>query len=876
MEMQALKSEEDIRTKVVVPWLLANGFSLATLSLEFSFRIRLGKSIVYVEGGTTSRESTPTRADTYTTYSSRADVLVRNENGENLLIVEVKAPNEVLDDQARDQGISYARCVAEGNIAPYVVLTNGFNTRVFDSHSRAEIFPDDAGLSTIWENRSRYVTSDELLLRAEALESLISFSPKNLIAFCEAQSRFRMKPLLSEKIDSDKKFIPSLFIERDEAKARLADFIDSKKHRVTLLIGHPQVGKTNFICQTAIERLTKGHPCLFYPAISLNRSLLEAIASDFEWSFSGVSDTFSHLTRKINNVLQRANRKLIIFIDGWNETNIQLARTIDSDCSRLSSDHIHIVISLTHSSATRLLKDAGGNSSFIAEEAGISSKGPSLIELDPESAATTSGWNCIHIKKYSPSERDHAYEVYASAYQVDIPEFHQKTLDPYVLGIAMKQYSGGCLPESLDEPSLLKSFIVNKIGRAVGLESFNVPICLRELGREIIRNGAPVPIEALSKIWGLPLTQKIPNGFFESALLAMEHDANGEPSVDFYYGRERDYVVACMAQEWPQKLVSCLDEEVDFFMAIRTRAGKEALGWFLRQPVYVKLLQKLTGGIPTYKNTEVRRTLLASLCEYVSALSKLDELDEKLLPFALSCVMNDSDNIVRIEAVKLVVLISEDSDDLVSALMNGSSLYDFIEAILGIGEKFPFQAETSGRVVLNALRSLHWESGSSDDDGSSEISDILISLSEHPVAHIRREANTCLGYVAPFAFVENFSEKIQRGCIHIRQDNFKEFSEGIKMAGDGLGEIYYGDMCPGALEAICEDPDYQAAEYLKMKKCLNPIIRIFGDIAGADSFKSILDDLRPVSEETDSTDIKEVLSLRDIHTLPLPFEDKGE
>lgn len=876
MEMQALNSEEDIRTKVVVPWLLANGFSLATLSLEFSFRIRLGRSIVHVEGGTTSRESTPAGADTHTTYSSRADVLVRNENGQNLLIVEVKAPNEALDDQARDQGISYARCVAEGNIAPYVVLTNGFNTRVFDSHSRAEIFPNDAGLSDTCKNRSRHVTSDDLLLRAEALESLISFSPKNLIAFCEAQSRFRMKPLLGEKIDSDKKFIPSLFIEREEAKARLADFIDSKKHRVTLLIGHPQVGKTNFICQAAIERLTNGHPCLFYPAISLNRSLLEEIASDFEWSFSGVSDTFSHLTRKINNVLQRANRKLTIFIDGWNETNIQLARTIDSDCSRLSSDHIQIVISLTHSSATRLLKDAGGNSSFIAEEAGISSKGPSLIELDPESAAKTIGWNCIHIKKYAPSERDRAYEVYASAYRVDIPESHKKTLDPYVLGIAMKQYSRGRLPDSLDEPSLLKSFIVNKIGRAVGLENLNIPICLRELGKEIIRNGAPVQIEALTRIWALPLTQKIPNGFFKSALLAMEHDANGDPSVDFYYGRERDYVVACMAQEWPQKLADRLNLEEDFSIAVRTRAGKEALGWFLKQPAHVKLLQKLTGGIPTYENAQVRQTLLASLCEYVSALSKLDKLDEELLPFALSCAMKDSDNIVRIEAVKLVVLISEDSDDLVSALMNGSSLYDFIEAILGIGEEFPFQAETSGTVVLKALRSLHWESGNSDDDGSSEISDILANLNEHPVAHIRREANTCLGYVAPFAFVENISEKIQRRCIHIRQANFKEFSEGIKMAANGLSDSYYGDMCPGALEAICEDPDYQAAEYRKMEKCLNPIIHIFGDVAGTDTFKSILEDLGRVSDETDPTDIKESHHIVDIHTLPLPFEDKGK
>ena len=871
MEIQALKSEEDIRTKVVVPWLLANGFSLATLSLEFSFRIRLGRSIVRVEGGTTSRESTPTSNDRYTTYSSRADILVRNENRENLLIVEVKASNEALDDQARDQGISYARCITEGNIAPYVVLTNGFNTRVFDSHSRAEIFPDEAGLSTICENRSRYVTSDDLLLRAEALESLISFSPKNLIAFCEAQSRFRMKPLLGETIDSDKKFIPSLFIEREEAKARLADFIDSKKHRVTLLIGHPQVGKTNFICQAAIERLTNGHPCLFYPAISLNRSLLEEIASDFEWSFSGVSDTFSQLTRKINNVLQRANKKLTIFIDGWNETNIQLARTIDSDCSRLSSDHIQIVISLTHSSATRLLKDAGGNSSFIAEEAGISSKGPSLIELDPESAATTSGWNCIHIKKYAPSECDRAYEVYASAYGVEIPESHQKTVDPYVLGIAMKQCSGGRLPKSLDEPSLLKSFIVNKIGRAVGLENLNVLICLRELGREIIRNGAPVPIEALSRIWSIPLTQKIPIGFFESALLAMEHDANGEPSVDFYYGRERDYVIACMAQEWPRVLADQLDADVEFSTAARTRAGKEALGWFLRQPNHIKLLQKLAGGIPTFKDPQVRQTLMASLCEYASTQN---EVDEALFQFALSCAMNDSDNLVRIEAIKLVVLISDESDDLVSALSNGSSLHDFIEVILGIGEEFPFQAETSGQVVLDALRSLHWESNRSDDDETSQITDILIDLSEHPVAYIRREANTCLGYVSPFAFVTNVSEKIQRRCIHIRQDNFKEFSEGIKLAANGLGDGYYGDMCPGALESICEDPDYQAAEYRKMEKCLNPIIHIFGDVAGTDTFISILEDLGRVSEETEPIDLKEGHSFVDIHTIPLPFEDK--
>lgn len=88
----------------------------------------------------------------------------------------------------------------------------------------------------------------------------------------------------------------------------------------------------------------------------------------------------------------------------------------------------------------------------------------------------------------------------------------------------------------------------------------------------------------------------------------------------------------------------------------------------------------------------------------------------------------------------------------------------------------------------------------------------------------------------------NVSEKIQRRCTHIRQDNFKEFSEGIKLATNGLGDGYYGDMCPGALESICEDPDYQGAEYRKMEKCLSPIIHIFGDVAGTDTFKSTIED----------------------------------
>lgn len=858
--MKALRSEDDVRTKVVVPWLLSRGFSLATISIEFSFRIRLGRSVMRVGRGANSG------TDARSTYWPRADVLVRNDCGDNLLIIEVKAPGEPLDDIARDQGISYARCVVEGNIPPFVVVTDGENAHVYDSISRLEV-EEGLQLSTACAKRALYVAPNELTLRAEALETLISFSQRNLMAFCEAQAQFRMKPLLGEQLDSDKKYIPSLFVQRDEVASLLSDALDEKGHRVTLLIGHPQVGKTNFVCHAVMERISHGQPCLFYPAISLQRPLLTEIGDDLEWQFFGAQDTASQLVRRLNRVLHRAQKKLTIFIDGLNETSVQLARAIDADCSRLSGDRIQIVISLTHSSATRVLRDAAGNSSFIAGEAGIPSNGASLIELDPEAAARTSDWNCIHVRRYSHEECDRAYQVYADAYKVHVSPSHQKTQDPYVLGIAMKQFSGMRLPESLDEPSLLYSFIVNKIRRAVGLEDYNVLLCLRELGREMIREGGPISVEALCKIWSRPITQKVPSGFFESALLITEIGANGHQSVDFYFGRERDYVIACLACEWPQKLRDAKDLDSEFSEVVVTAAGSDALAWFLRQPTYISLLKEQHGGIPRYSNPRVRQILLAALCELTAAYSILDE---EWLRFAIDSAMNDSDHLARIEAVKLITLGSDEADELVSVLASKASLDEFIETILGIGEEFPFNVEDTGRVVLDALRSLHWDM-SDQDEGTSEVSDILRKLSENPTSAIRREANTCLGYIAPFEFIKNLSGQIDRSSPHVHRGNFGEFLEAIKNSADVLSDGYYGDMCPGALEAILEDPDYQAAEYEKMRTHLEPIIRVFGDNAETDMFKSILESLRCGLDDPVIADESNVYI--DIYTLPLPFGD---
>ncbi len=860
MDDSPFKTEEDVRTKLVIPWLIGHGFSVSELHLEFAFRIRLGKSTIEVRDGATLSESSGRRpSKSHTAYSGRADVLVQNAQGHNLLVVEVKARNEPLDEQARDQGISYAR-LAEGNIAPFVVLTNGKDTRVFDSHTRQEIFDLDFSFPSACARQVFRTSADELSLRAEALEAFISFSPSNLIAHCSTQSLFRMRPLCGEDIDSDKKYIPSLFIERTEASEALKDFLDIKKARVTLLIGQPQVGKTNFICHSVLTRLADEQPCMFYPAISLRNSLLEEIASDFEWSFSGTSHAYGHLARRINSVLQRTGKRLTIFIDGWNEANIELARAIDADCSRLTGSHIQIVISMTNTSASRLLNGPAGNPSFLADEAGVQSQGAALMELDPEAAAKTQGWNCIHLRNYSSEEQSRAYSTYAAAYQVTISDLHQKTLDPYILGIAMKQHRGTKLPDSLDEPKLLESFLRKKITRAIGLDHFNVPICLRELGKEMLRNGAPVPVDDLNRILALPMTYALPQGLFDAALLTRETGERGAPAVDFYYGRERDFTIACISQDWPSSLAANADMDAEFSASTRTTAGTEALRWFFKQPAHISLLKNQAGGIPIYSNSEVRRTLLEAFCEHL-LLQK--DRDDAIFRFAMSRASEDNDFRVRLTAVKCVAMITDDPEELLSALSGKASLHELLEAIVGIGEEFPLDTGNAGQVVLDAVRSMHWESCSNDE--YSDVTNALEKLMQHSNPKVRREASSCYGYASPGGFLQHLSRQMVCESSLVHRGNQDEFAIGIELAADSLREAYYGGMCPGSLEAICEDYDSQLAEYNKMARCLLPVIQTFGSADGIDIFKSILSDLAMDLKDGDER------SFVDIYTRPLPF-----
>ncbi len=200
-------NEEEIRSKLLLPFLNDLGFDLSEISLEKSFSIRLGKSTHAIKG--------------------RSDILCRR-NGKNLFIIELKNDSISIDQKDVDQGISYARLLSD-NIAPFTIITNGKVTRIFDSVSREELTGTNISKqSNYWKNECTLSTDIDLRIRYEALKNFVSFSPENLKRFCEDQVRDRMGPIIGSINDPYAKFVKELYVQRQSLQNAFDMFISSK------------------------------------------------------------------------------------------------------------------------------------------------------------------------------------------------------------------------------------------------------------------------------------------------------------------------------------------------------------------------------------------------------------------------------------------------------------------------------------------------------------------------------------------------------------------------------------------------------------------------------------------------------------------------
>lgn len=849
-------SEEDIRTRIVYQWLRNRSIDVSQIQLETTFELRIGRGLFRVGS------EQPTTG----TLRPRADILVKSIDGRNLLIFEIKAPDEPLNDAAKEQGISYARLLKDGGIAPFVVLVNGQETRVYNSITGEEVSGGHI-VTHAYLTHGIPLGIDDDDLRIEALEQFVSLSAENILAFCRNQIDYRMTLLRSEDPFSDKKYIPSLYVDRTKPRETLNELIQLNRP-VILVTGSPQIGKTCFVCNTVEQLLEAEQPCLFFPAISMKYGLLAEIQEDSGWIL-GSSEPSSFIARKLNRILERINQTLTIVIDGLNEVDVVLAQSLSEECRRIHTERVKFIVSLTNIAAKRLLVDARGNIGFFAEASNVSQIGSvALLEVNPE----LSKGNVVTISQYSPDEIEGVYTQYCNIYRVSVPENHIKTRDPFLLRLGMQQFAGSILPSSLDEPTLLEQSITRKFLRVPEFSDDALRTWLEIVARTMLDTDAAVSFATAVSIFQ---RLDLPHSLYESALLARAQTIDNKPAIDFYYGRERDFIVAYWVKAWSYTLLvgdqgyaRQLPDEI--YSACTTQVGLDAFSWFIQQKSnshillgLLNLLMPINTSTAHAQNVEVPLQIVI-LRALRKQLSQDMALPNHVLKNTIDQGISSPNGIVKTEAAKLLIEQGVSEEEIKQKFEENT---EWLESMLSIDDEFPFEdRESLSSVILEVLRDLHFDELAPYDDfaDESEITENLLDvIANNPRA--RDGAVKALAYVAPFAFFEWLSNV-----------NTPALSKDALVAAGDLGAValerhYFQDLmlcnAPSLIQSLVESPKEFRAEYNRISKISQTMRQYFPDI---ESSERILAEFRRVAARI--TELKNTTVDEMLHDLSHAFD----
>jgi len=278
-------SEEDLKTKVLIPFIVGKGFNLSEMEFEKSFNVKAGTKSVTV----------------------RSDVLLKVK-GQPMIVIEVKRPEHKINSADIDQAISYARLCE--SIAPFAIVTNLNETKLFDTYTRCELktLPSLAGFP------KRKITLNEEL-KFEALRTLFNLNYEFLQDFCQSQRSMQMMHLFGRG-KSLSRFADELYINREGVQEDFEGFLDSKD-KCFLLIGRQGTGKT-FSMISLARSVGKRMPVLFYDAPYIPRRLPESIEEDFCWG-SKQRTWYGDIVNQVDYIIKKHNTQMLIFIDSINE-----------------------------------------------------------------------------------------------------------------------------------------------------------------------------------------------------------------------------------------------------------------------------------------------------------------------------------------------------------------------------------------------------------------------------------------------------------------------------------------------------------------------------------------------------------------------------
>lgn len=419
-------SEEDLRF-AVTSFFRELGFDAAEISFEDHFTIQLGHNLLSVEWKK-GREHDP--------VTGRSDVWL-TRNGRSLAIVETKRPDHKLTDDDAWQGISYARLIKE--VAPFVILTNGRDTRVYETLA-AELRPLEDPTASSWHQGGQQVPTVEDDLRYLAARTLIGVNPGTLRSFCQSEVNEQLADIRGP-VNERKPYIPNVYVDRAEVMSHLDAWLLTDLPCFAL-VGESGFGKTNIVANTA-ETSVRDRLTLFYRALRLPREgFLPRLTSDFEWEFHQQRGP-AYVVERFDAIARAQGQLFTIFLDGLDEFpgEREVLKTELLDLvSRLRGTSIRLCVSCKTYDWADFVIDSGQSYNRLATStypAHATVLQPNWEDIpDPKRVG-------VMVGPFTDAERDTAYSKYQSVFVLQGSlrgDAAEQSRSPWLLRLAAEVY----------------------------------------------------------------------------------------------------------------------------------------------------------------------------------------------------------------------------------------------------------------------------------------------------------------------------------------------------------------------------------------------------------------------------------------------------
>ena len=261
-------NEAEVKIKIVLPFLKDLGFIETDLLFEKSFSIRAGRNTFIVDNSKEIDNINP-----------RLDILVKDKiQQKNLFVLEIKSDQIQIQSEDIDQAISYSRLVHP--IAPFSLITNGKEIKIFDTISKKEIIDHLDTIKPKCENSEIKLDID---IYYEAVANFLSYSENNLRNFIRKEYQLNTKNVRGSIEEKNKTYIDEVYVPSEALNKVFEHFISQEK-KVFGLVGMSGMGKTCWMCNTAEKLIANSTPLFYYNFGEIKNGIFSDIANDLNWS----------------------------------------------------------------------------------------------------------------------------------------------------------------------------------------------------------------------------------------------------------------------------------------------------------------------------------------------------------------------------------------------------------------------------------------------------------------------------------------------------------------------------------------------------------------------------------------------------------------